>query len=396
MADASGALVGPVRAANMLVKKQIAPEAYEELMAAETAGKRFNVPALLAEAEKAHLDMAKLMSFELADAVRRGEAASASEQTTATTTNVKYVWSASANRWRQITRAESTVSKTDESVVPMETGFTPPAGSTTLTLTREQSVDTNSGRQAMVQQLSTDGASAHGSIATLRNGQQTLDSMSAQAQAALPLPQAALPQAALPPAQDIQGLHDRYRDEIRDLELCGDPAPKETWALVNADSFALLVQHGLIGPEKADGDSPAAFDLSHLTFEEVPMTATIFGVTFGSRVFSAVDYGSVAGQHQNMCFYLSVMDGDSAEAISLKECLAPVAGRIAQTFGVSDARFQAIGAPADIEVVLAYVQAKRKTVVIASFDTGKALRIGMGSPDTVYLRLSAEHFTRLV
>lgn len=393
-AAGSGPLVGAEKAVQLLIAQKISPGTYNELMAAEAAGTRFDVPALLAAAEKAHLDMASVMSFDLANAIRRGEAASATEKSSAETTTVEFEWHETTKQWMKITHTEATITKTGFQVEPMGPGFVPSSGSTTLTLTREQSVDSASGRKAMVQQLSTDGASTHGSIATLSGGEQALTTVNLGGQQALPAAQ-----AALPAAPDMQNLYERYCGEVHALGAQGDPAPEATWALVHDDDFALLLHHGLVEAVEQEADAmgaPPIFDLDRMNFTEVPMTAMPGGVDFGPRRFRAVDRGSVAKRHHNMCFYLSVTAGDAPKAIALKERLAPLAGYIAQTFGVLNARFQAIGAPADIEVILAYVWTTGETVCIASLETGKALRIATGPKDGAYLQLSAEHFTQLV
>jgi hypothetical protein len=223
---------------------------------------------------------------------------------------------------------------------------------------------------------------------------------------------------AAPPAMDLSGhppevrvAYARFTSDTAMMRIQGDVYAEATWALVNEAQFATLLAHDLVPPLSmlqpaefcsggAAAPKPADFRLEALDFFETPVTVRDQAtVTFGKRQYRSVDHGAGrAGKHSNMCFYLATCAGDKKEAVAMKGALTPLADHIARTFGVPGT-FAALGAPADIEVVLAHVWVSKVPMCIASLETGKAVFIrprGESRGETVYLQLAREHYTRLV
>ena len=212
--------------------------------------------------------------------------------------------------------------------------------------------------------------------------------------------------ALLPPP--VRVTYARFVSETADLRMSGDVYSEATWALLYEQDFAVLLAYSLVPPlsilaPEDDGKSAAAsvqdFCLEDLDFFESPVkVANKKTVTFGARTYRSVDHGSRAGGHSNMCFYLSAAAGNHEAAVALKDRLTPLADHISRTFGLLGT-FTALDAPADIEVVLAYVATTKIPICIASLETGKSFSVrprGDSVGDTVYLQLAREHYTRLV
>lgn len=237
-------------------------------------------------------------------------------------------------------------------------------------------------------------------------------------------------------------IYARFTSETREMRRLGEQNAEATWALVHPDDYQKLAADKLVPPmcdilpeddtsdralNGADGDclptlvddfdifeTPANFpsrkngpgwhckdcDGTHYTTERKCSMMTSFAdVSFGVyRNFKTQDFGGRTDSDTNMCFWLSICNGNRGIAEQLKAECARYANHIAREIGAPEV-FGQVGVPADTEAVLAYVWLTKRPVCIAVLETAKAIFIrpsGASDGDTIYLHLSMGHYTRLV
>lgn len=448
-----GELVG------LLSSQKLSPDAYSKIISEERAGRRFDVEGLLAAAEKSHLDMANAMKFAVAAAIEAGKNVEASESTSKTVTQTRYVKNADGTVSEITEEVTSGVSKR---ITAKNLGklAAMPTDKLSAHVTQTSSVSTDHGLISRVTQIGGDAGAVHvaeSALAVSANGShQSLETSKAKralapkpAPAARSAPQSTLPPAALQPCREGAGCRNKdctrfsHPDsrpaagsrgwcatvECRDgYNRCTRPgcwyrhtpdnheavtvlyndyansARPGEWARAHPDEWALLVQHDLVSDPE---DSEDPFDVEEFFCPALDDFA--FAEVAIPRAAREDDRGAAAGGHTNMCFYLSVTDTPAA-ALALKEKLAPVADRIAvvltgNTLGAlgapSTARagFTGADAPADTEVLMAYVWIERRALCVVL--PGRAViirrtRDRVTQPPIAYVRLAGGHYTRLV
>lgn len=117
-------------------------------------------------------------------------------------------------------------------------------------------------------------------------------------------------------------------------------------------------------------------------------------VTILGKRYVGKECGSGYGGDSNMCFYMSVCDGNGAQAAALKARLAPKANETS-----SDIRYDQQEIMADERVVMALVLVDHTPVFVADRSTGKIMQY---ADDTcidrpaVFLYFTGGHYQRLV
>ena len=83
---------------------------------------------------------------------------------------------------------------------------------------------------------------------------------------------------------------------------------------------------------RAQGGNDSAFSgaLAGLTTQSLGATVQGSDVFIGSLQLTARDCGWIAGSHSNVCFYMSCADGNTTDALALKQRLAGLATALAR------------------------------------------------------------------
>ena len=84
--------------------------------------------------------------------------------------------------------------------------------------------------------------------------------------------------------------------------------------------------------QRRDAGNDSAFSgaLAGIMTQSLGVTVDGSDVTIGSLQLTARDCGWMAGSHSNVCFYMSCTDGNTTDALALKQRLASVATALAQ------------------------------------------------------------------
>ena len=83
--------------------------------------------------------------------------------------------------------------------------------------------------------------------------------------------------------------------------------------------------------QRRDTGNDSAFSgaLAGLTTQSLGAVMSGSDVTIGTLQLTARDCGSLAGSHSNVCFYMSCADGNTTDALALKQRLARLATALA-------------------------------------------------------------------